>query len=212
MMHRQTPSLQLTKKNPITDIPYMQRRIICAKLDINNDWKKFVGFIRSKNSSTPRYTDLHMCLFEKEGQKKHGSPTDSLLNDWKTLRPTIGDLLELLIDVELLDTADYIHSKVLEAGSIKIPREQPNDGRSARVMLSQVSSSYTFLSFRCTPSCFWTAKMLVYARLGRRWQEMAVSGLEYSNYVDFQMISGSYYCTQSFITLSHNAQCISHWR
>lgn len=120
-MHRQAPSVHLTKKNPIVDIPYQQRRMLCAQLDIKDDWKKFVGFIRSRDGMTPRYSDIQVCLFEKEKYGRHGSPTDALLKDWRTLRPTIGDFLELLISVELLEAANYINSVVLGDGPIKQP-------------------------------------------------------------------------------------------
>ena len=122
-MNRQPPSLHLTKRNPITDIPYQQRRTLCAKLDAWDDWKKFVGFIRSKDGQTPRYSDLHMCMFDKEKERRHGSPTDAVLNDWRTLRPTIGELVDLLVMVELKDSANYIHTDILRIDPIKEPVE-----------------------------------------------------------------------------------------
>ncbi|XP_067932620.1 interleukin-1 receptor-associated kinase 4-like [Watersipora subatra] len=118
-MNSHLPTLQLTKGNPITDIPYHQRRILCTKLDAHDDWKKFVGFITSRDGISPRYNDLHMCIFDKEKERRHGSPTEAILNDWRSLRPTIGEFLNLLIRVELKDSANYIKEDILQEGPIK---------------------------------------------------------------------------------------------
>ncbi|XP_067933289.1 interleukin-1 receptor-associated kinase 4-like [Watersipora subatra] len=105
---------RLTEENLIVDIPYLQRRNLCAKLDAHDDWKKFIGFITSSDGITPRYKDLHWCLFNNMGVQQRGSPTDAILNDWRSLRPSIGDLLNLLVHVKLMDSANYIKEYILQ--------------------------------------------------------------------------------------------------
>lgn len=116
--------LQLTRNNLISDIPHTHRRTVCVKLDIRDDWKKFVGDIKAKDRVTPRYQDLQLCLFAREGERRRGSPTDAILNDWKTLRPTIGEFLDLLTSNQLWDSANYIHREVLKLGDIRRPVER----------------------------------------------------------------------------------------
>lgn len=114
---------QLTKSSLITAIPHNHRQIICARLDIYDNWKKFIGHIKAKDGINPRYSDLQVCIFDQVKERRHGSPTDSILSDWKTLRPTIGDFVDILKFSELESTAEYIHSKVLQLGPIKNPAE-----------------------------------------------------------------------------------------
>lgn len=113
---------QLTKASLITAIPNDQRMTVCCELDIFEKWKRFVGFIKKRDGS-PRYTDLHIMKFASEAYKPHGSPTDSVLKDWQTLRPTIGDFMDLLKSVELVSSANYLHQNVLGLGRLNMPVE-----------------------------------------------------------------------------------------
>lgn len=116
---------RLFKNNLISDISYQDRRTICMMLDSRDDWKKIVGLIKAYDGTGPRYDDIHIMMFERETSRQFGSPTDCLLNDWRSIRPKIGDLMEVLVCAQLINVANYLSEKVLLEGRINMPVTQP---------------------------------------------------------------------------------------
>lgn len=120
---------KLYKNNLISEIPYQERRKVCMLLDVKDDWKKIVGLIKSYSGDGPRYDDIHVLMFEKEKSHRYGSPTDCLLNDWRSIRPKIGDLMEVLICANLRSVANYVSEEVLQEGKVNMPIQQAGKHR-----------------------------------------------------------------------------------
>lgn len=115
------PRKKLYKSNLLSEIPYQQRRTLCMMLDSRDDWKHIVGHIKSYDGTEPRYNDLHVMMFEREKLSRYGSPTDCLLNDWRSIRPKISDLMDVLICARLKSVADFVNEQVLMEGKVNMP-------------------------------------------------------------------------------------------
>ena len=94
-------------------------------LDSRDDWKRIVGLIKAYDGTGPRYDDIHIMMFEREKSRAYGSPTDCLLNDWRSIRPKIVDLMDVLVSANLINVANYVSENVLLDGKINLPVMQP---------------------------------------------------------------------------------------
>lgn len=63
-----------------------------------------------------KYTAEHIRIIETVSNKQGRTPTEILFDEWGTsgrVRPTVGNLLDLLIKVQLMRAADYVAIKLL---------------------------------------------------------------------------------------------------
>ena len=65
---------------------------------------------------------------EEESKRQHKPGFDILIDEWGTSgrqRPTIHDLIQLLIKVEIYQAADYLNKEILNRGPVSRPEDGP---------------------------------------------------------------------------------------
>lgn len=87
-------------------------------LDQTNSWKKLMRIIprnlstsTSESDTIKKYNNDHIRLIENASIKQNRMSTEILFEEWGTSgkkRPTVGNLLELLIKAELFRAADFV--------------------------------------------------------------------------------------------------------
>jgi len=125
----------------IRKLPISVRIRLSQMLDVNGAWKLLMGVIPSTNSDgdSKKYSSQQVKIIEDEAKRQQKPGFDILIDEWGTsgkCRPTIHDLMQLFISVDLYQAADYLSMDVLKLGSV--PR--PQDGPSAPVPV--VSSEF----------------------------------------------------------------------
>lgn len=112
-------------------------------LDQTNSWKKLMRIIPQdisrehihRSEVTAKYTNDHIKLIENASIKQNRMSTEILFDEWGTSgknRPTIGILLELLVDAELFRAAEFVAVSFLNEPHP--PR--PTKGPAAKVDIS----------------------------------------------------------------------------
>lgn len=86
-------------------------------LEHSNSWKKLMAIIPKTFSSPPvrdapkKYNADEIRLIENASLKQGRTGAEILFDEWGTSgrkRPTVGNLLDLLVEAELLRAADYV--------------------------------------------------------------------------------------------------------
>ena len=86
-------------------------------LDQTNSWKKLMRAIPKdilnpdSSDQKSKYTNDHIRLVENASIKQNRMFTEILFDEWGTSgknRPTVGNLLELLVNAELFRAADFV--------------------------------------------------------------------------------------------------------
>lgn len=126
---------KLNKDSLISDISYQKKRRLCRLLDVRDDWKKIAGHIKSYVGERPRYDELTIQMIEREGLIPRGSPTECLLRDWRSIRPKISELLDVLILAKLKNVADYVSEAILLEGKVIMPIRPPSKYTNHHYML-----------------------------------------------------------------------------
>ncbi|KAK4003935.1 hypothetical protein OUZ56_005684 [Daphnia magna] len=122
------PELEIRK------MPIQARSRLSSMLDVNNSWKILMGAIpkSAENGETKKYSSEDVRLVENEAKRQIKPAFEILIDEWGTSgkkRPTIQELIQLLVKLELYQAADYLSEDLLDDG----PLERPANGPSAIV-------------------------------------------------------------------------------
>lgn len=110
-------------------------------LEHSNSWKKLMAIIPKTFSSPPvrdapkKYNADEIRLIENASLKQGRTGAEILFDEWGTSgrkRPTVGNLLDLLVEAELLRAADYVAMNFLN----EPPPERPANGPAAKIDIS----------------------------------------------------------------------------
>lgn len=108
-------------------------------LEKTNSWKKLMRIIPknmlSPDSNIAKYNNDHIRLIENASIKQSRMATEILFEEWGTSgkkRPTVGDLLQLLVKAELFRAAEHVAEHFLKE---PLP-ERPSKGPAAKIDIS----------------------------------------------------------------------------
>ncbi|XP_012214745.1 protein Tube [Linepithema humile] len=97
-------------------------------LNDSDAWKKLMTIVL-KEGDIPRFDGDHIRTIEQASQyRDKRNPAQIFLDEWSTMgrkRPTLGILLELLIQAELFRAADYVACDLLKQQKLKRPSSGP---------------------------------------------------------------------------------------
>ncbi|XP_052863742.1 uncharacterized protein LOC128270383 [Anopheles cruzii] len=102
-------------------------------LDTSDGWRDFLYLIPknmedlTKDEYTPKYTGSHEATLETESARNNLSPAKLLLIEWSIsgrIRPTVGDLLTLLLRANQIRAAEYLTNLLKETPPVR-PKEGP---------------------------------------------------------------------------------------
>ncbi|XP_058059373.1 uncharacterized protein LOC131210180 [Anopheles bellator] len=102
-------------------------------LDTSDGWRDFLYLIPqnmedlTKDEYTPKYTGAHEATLETESARNNLSPAKLLLIEWSIsgrIRPTVGDLLTLLLRANQIRAAEYLTNLLKETPPVR-PKEGP---------------------------------------------------------------------------------------
>ncbi|CAD6240800.1 GSCOCT00008929001.2-RA-CDS [Cotesia congregata] len=117
--------------NAETEIRKLRPKELCAlAATLSPDsWKVLMGMIpKDGTQNVPMFTKEHLDIIESTGLKQRRLPAEIFLDEWSTMgrkRPTIGKLINLLIQIELFRAADYLAIGVLNEEPPKRPQNGP---------------------------------------------------------------------------------------
>ncbi|XP_011311949.1 protein Tube [Fopius arisanus] len=101
-------------------------------------WKILMASIKVPGSKDiPRFSSEDVRLIEEAGKNQHRPAAEVFLAEWCTMgktRPTVGSMIQLLVEVNLLRAADYLAVDILKEN----PPERPREGPAAAVDLSKL--------------------------------------------------------------------------
>ncbi|XP_050085050.1 probable serine/threonine-protein kinase DDB_G0267514 [Anopheles aquasalis] len=106
-------------------------------LDKTDGWREIISLIPkniddiSSPRPTPKYTGFHEDKINEVSRENKLSPSKLLLEEWSIsgrVRPTVGNLLTILIRANQIRAAEYLSSKLEEA-----PPERPRNGPAAPI-------------------------------------------------------------------------------
>ncbi|XP_069048470.1 interleukin-1 receptor-associated kinase 4 isoform X1 [Lepisosteus oculatus] len=99
-------SKTITPSTYVRNLNHGMFRKLADFLDPQEDWKKIAVNIQ-KPSGEPRYNQFHLRRFEQQAAIGK-SPTSELLYDWGTTNCTVGDLVDILVQNQLLSSASLL--------------------------------------------------------------------------------------------------------
>ncbi|XP_015108488.1 uncharacterized protein LOC107035533 [Diachasma alloeum] len=103
-----------------------------------DSWKILMASIKIPGSKDiPRFTSEDVRLIEEAGKNQQRPAAEVFLAEWCTMgktRPTVGSMIQLLVETNLLRAADYLAVDVLKGD----PAERPQEGPAAAVDLSKL--------------------------------------------------------------------------
>nr|BAB32090.2 unnamed protein product [Mus musculus] len=124
---------------PLTPSTYIRNlnvgilRKLSDFIDPQEGWKKLAVAIK-KPSGDDRYNQFHIRRFEALLQTGK-SPTCELLFDWGTTNCTVGDLVDLLVQIELFAPATLLlPDAVPQTVKSLPPKEAGNSGTNTRAL------------------------------------------------------------------------------
>ncbi|XP_008551265.1 protein Tube isoform X1 [Microplitis demolitor] len=100
-----------------------------AKTLSPDSWKILMGIITKHGSQNlPMFTKEHLDIIESTALRQHRLAAEIFLDEWSTMgrkRPTIRELINLLVKVELFRAADYLAVDILKEEPPKRPPTGP---------------------------------------------------------------------------------------
>ncbi|XP_015185707.1 PREDICTED: uncharacterized protein LOC107071321 [Polistes dominula] len=97
-------------------------------LNVSDSWKQLMAIIPRDDTNAPRFNSEHISIIDQVAEKHRENGAKILLEEWSTmgrLRPTLGILLNLLIEAELFRAADYVAGEILKVDLPKRPEYGP---------------------------------------------------------------------------------------
>ena len=106
-------------------------------LNMNNSWKKLMEIMPKEGCENEyEFSQFHFDLIEQASHQQKRGCGEILLDEWGTMgrkRPTVKNLLDLLVKAELFRAADYLAISVLNC---KEGPKRPATGPAAKVDVS----------------------------------------------------------------------------
>ncbi|XP_076626134.1 interleukin 1 receptor associated kinase 4 tube [Colletes latitarsis] len=105
-------------------------------LNMSDSWKKLMAIVpKCETSNLPKFNAEHLSMIEHAAQQQRRNAAEIFLAEWGTMgrkRPTLRNLLNLLVKAELFRAADYLAGDILKE---ELPK-RPECGPAAPVDIS----------------------------------------------------------------------------